>query len=49
MDTLEKTVKLPPMSTRSGERSDVLFTVRTVDPVRAAAETQRPGCGPAKL
>ncbi len=43
VDTLEKPVRLPPLSFPSGERNDVLFTVRTVDPVRAAAEAQRSG------
>ena len=43
VETLEKTVRLPPMSVPSGERSDVLFTVRTVDPARAATEAQRSG------
>ena len=38
-----KQVRLPPMSVPSGERSDVLFTVRTVDPARAATEAQRSG------
>ena len=43
MYTLETTVRLAPMSVPSGERTDILFTVRTVDPARAAAEAQRSG------
>ena len=43
VDTLEKQMKLQPMTAPSGERSDILFTVRTVDPARAAAEAQRTG------
>ena len=43
MDTLEKPKRFVQMSAPSGERTDVLFTVRTVDPARAAAEAQRSG------
>ena len=51
VETLEKTVRLPPMSVPSGERSDVLFTVRTVDIPRWAfhgGPERSEVCGPAK-
>ena len=43
MDTLERPSRSVQMSAPSGERADVLFTVRSVDPKRAAAEAQRSG------
>ncbi len=43
MDTLEKTARFAPMSAPSGERTDILFTVRMVDPARAAEEAKRSG------
>ena len=38
----------PPFIPKTRPSGDILFTTRTVDPVAAAAEARRLGCGPAR-